>query len=66
MQRWRSKIYGGRVGKGAAKAVAVMSANQRFGLELKPEQHDQAEACLIGLYATMAPEVLDVIPQRFR
>jgi len=63
---WRAKIYGGKVGRNVSKTMACECARQWYGLNISEEEHDMAEACMIGRWATLAPEVLEVIPKRFR
>ena len=63
---WRSKVFGGRMGANMAKAMAVQVARQRLGAQILDDQHNAAEAACIGFWAMYAPEVLDLIPKRFR
>lgn len=63
---WRSKVFGGRVGKDMAKKLAVVVANREFGLKLTDDQHDGAEAACILKWALHAPEVAAVVPKKWR
>lgn len=63
---WRSKIFGGKVGRDVAKQMACECARQWYGLNISEEEHDMAEAIMIGRWATLAPEVFQVIPKRYR
>lgn len=55
---WRSRFrMNARMGSERLKAAAVKIANARLGLELAMEDHDEAEAALIGLWAAHAGEV---------
>jgi len=63
---WRARVFGGRTGKNMAKKLAVETARTRFGVDLLPHEHDVAEAIMVGYWALYAPEVLAVVPKRFR
>lgn len=61
---WRSRVFGGRVGKKIAKELAIEVTYRKFGVSLAPDEHDAAEACMIGYCATFAPEVRKLLPKR--
>ncbi len=59
---WRGAVLGGmRQKRDDWKALAVRSVEARFGVRVTD---DEAEAILIGFWATKAPEVWDAIPAR--
>lgn len=55
---WRARFgLNSRMGTEWLKKAAVRVANARLGLELKDDAHDEAEALLMGVWATRAGEV---------
>lgn len=61
---WRSGTYGKRLEPGTYKSTAVEVANKRHGIRLQPNQHDAAEAILIGEFASAFDSVRKLLPKR--
>lgn len=63
--RWRSRFaLSSRLGTEGLKRAAVRLARARLGVALRDDQHDAAEALLIGLWAARAGEVGAALPRR--
>lgn len=60
---WRS-VFGLNLGREVVKAYCLRAARERTGIELPPEQHDVAEALLIGLWGARAAAVGAKLPKR--
>lgn len=60
-QTWRAGVIGGRHGTDAWKHLARLHARERCGVEA---QSDEAEAILVGLWASRAAEVGDIVERR--
>lgn len=60
---WRSKIFGRRMSKEQAKRMAVWAVASRYDIKLEPQEHDAAEAVLIGTYAQHDKNVLAKLPK---
>lgn len=60
---WRS-VFGLNLGREVVKAYCLRAARERTGIELPPEQHDVAEALLIGLWGARAAAVGAKLPAK--
>lgn len=60
---WRS-VFGLNLGREVVKAYCLRAARERTGIELPAEQHDVAEALLIGLWGARAAAVGAKLPKR--
>lgn len=60
---WRSKVFGRRVSGPEAKTQAVLMARSWYGAKLADDEHDIAEAILIGRFTAHWPEIAELIPK---
>lgn len=60
---WRS-AFGLNLGRELVKAYAVRAAKSRVGVQLELDQHDIAEALLIGLWGSKSGEVGERLPEK--
>jgi hypothetical protein len=64
LSTWRATFGMTRLRSEAAKRAAVRLVERRLDIPLEPEQHDVAEAILIGLWATKAGAVGEKLSKR--
>lgn len=63
LSTWRSRFGLNGIGRAYVKDYAVRKANALGHVEVAPEQHDAAEAILIGLWAAKAGTVGESLPK---